>query len=179
MRKLIHLLFVLVFLTACNTSGNTEENNTETATTENVASTENSEQEEVRVGEWLSKGEEISPEGAIDIEAFKTKIEGQTEINTKLETKIMSCCQKKGCWMKVDLGDGEEMRVTFKDYGFFVPLDATGMDVIMEGKAYYDTTSVEMLQHYAEDAGESPEAIAEITEPKLELAFEATGVLLK
>jgi hypothetical protein len=77
------------------------------------------------------------------------------------------------------LGDGEEMRVTFKDYGFFVPLDAAGKTVIMEGKAYYDTTSVDMLRHYAEDAGESPEEIEKITEPKLELAFEATGVLLK
>lgn len=179
MTKFTILMLTAFMIYACNSSENTSESIAEKETVENTEASESTEKGDVEVGEWISKGTQISPEGAIDIATFKTEIEGKTSMDTKLETKINSCCQKKGCWMKVDLGDGEEMRVTFKDYGFFVPLDAEGMDVIMEGKAYYDTTSVEMLQHYAEDAGESPEAIAEITEPKLELAFEATGVLLK
>ena len=39
--------------------------------------------------------------------------------------------------------------------------------------------SVADLKHYAEDAGKSPEEIAKITEPSIEFAFEANGVLLK
>mgnify|MGYP006180751099 CR=1 FL=1 len=54
--------------------------------------------------------------------------------------------------MRVDLGDGKEMKVTFKDYGFFVPLESAGKPVIMQGEAYYDTLSIEELKHYAEDA---------------------------
>ena len=99
--------------------------------------------------------------------------------NVKIQANINSCCQKKGCWMMVDLGNGEEMRVTFKDYGFFVPLNSEGSEVIMRGKAFMQETSVDDLKHYAEDAGKSEEEIAAITEPEFSLAFEADGVLIK
>ena len=39
--------------------------------------------------------------------------------------------------------------------------------------------SVADLKHYAEDAGKSEDEIAKITEPKIEYAFEANGVLIK
>lgn len=98
---------------------------------------------------------------------------------TKVTGKIVEVCQAKGCWMKLDLGDGQTMRVTFKDYGFFVPKDSKGREVIIEGVAMKIMTSVEDLQHYATDAGKSAEDIAQITEPQAELAFEAVGVLMK
>lgn len=72
----------------------------------------------------------------------------------QVEGKIVEVCQKKGCWMELQLDNSETMRVTFKDYAFFIPKDAAGKTVIMEGYAYNDTTSVQMLRHYAED-GES------------------------
>ena len=68
--------------------------------------------------------------------------------------------------------------VRFKDYGFFMPLDIAGREVIMNGKAFYQTTSVDDLRHYAEDAGKSQEEIDAITEPKRELAFLADCVIL-
>jgi hypothetical protein len=71
------------------------------------------------------------------------------------------------------------MRVTFKDYGFFVPKDSKGKEVVIEGIAMRKVTPVDELRHYAEDAGKSPEEVAAITEPVQELAFEAVGVLLK
>jgi hypothetical protein len=52
-------------------------------------------------------------------------------------------------------------------------------EVILEGKAFVQITSVEELQHYAEDAGKNKEEIAAIVAPKKEFAFEATDVLLK
>jgi len=69
--------------------------------------------------------------------------------------------------------------VRFKDYGFFMPLDSQGKQVIVEGKAFVKITPVDELQHYAEDAGKSKEEIAKITEPRKEFAFEANGVLIK
>ena len=53
----------------------------------------------------------------------------------------------------------------FKDYGFFMPTDAAGKEVIVDGKAFVNEVSVADLKHYAEDAGKSPEEIAKITEP--------------
>ena len=82
--------------------------------------------------------------------------------------------------MKLPAGEGEEtIMVRFKDYGFFMPLDANGKEVIVEGKAFVTEVSVADLKHYAEDAGKSAEEIKKITEPKMELAFEANGVLMK
>jgi hypothetical protein len=99
-------------------------------------------------------------------------------LNSKLRGTIAEVCSKKGCWMKLDMGGGQEVRVTFKDYGFFMPLNASG-EVVVNGKAFVSETSVDDLRHYAEDAGKTPEEIAAITQPERTFAFEADGVLLK
>jgi len=103
----------------------------------------------------------------------------QKEIAIKLEAPIDAVCQKKGCWMDLKTADGKSMRVTFKDYAFFVPKDATGKTAIVEGVAKIEETSVADLQEYAKDAGKSDEEIAAITSPKEELVFEASGVIIK
>jgi hypothetical protein len=72
------------------------------------------------------------------------------------------------------------MRVTFKDYGFFVPKEGMeGKEVVFEGVAKRKVTDVDMLKHFAEDAGKSQEEIDAITEPKVELTFVANGVIIK
>ena len=101
-------------------------------------------------------------------------------INLKFNANIKEVCSKKGCWMTLPAGNNDEtIMVRFKDYGFFMPLDAAGKDVIVAGKAFVNELSVADLKHYAEDAGKSSEEIANITEPAMEFAFEANGVLLK
>lgn len=98
---------------------------------------------------------------------------------TQLTGKIVEVCQAKGCWMKVDLTNGEQVFVKFKDYGFFVPLDAAESNVVMKGKAFIEEMSVDEQKHYAEDEGATKEAIAKITTPKKTLRFEADGVLIE
>ena len=100
-------------------------------------------------------------------------------INSKMNGKVNEVCQSKGCWMKVDLEDGQQVMVKFKDYGFFVPKDIAGKEVIINGKAFVNEVPVDEQRHYAEDAGKSEEEIAAITEPKRTFSFEADGVLLK
>lgn len=124
-------------------------------------------------------GDTITADGAITPAELLVKMENTDKFTGKVETVINSCCKKKGCWMRVDLGDGKEMKVTFKDYGFFVPLESAGKPVIMQGEAYYDTLSIEELKHYAEDAGKTEAEIDAINAPEPVLAFEATGVIIK
>lgn len=102
----------------------------------------------------------------------------QDTVATTLRGEVNEVCQAKGCWMTIAAGPDETMMVKFKDYGFFMPKDISGREVVMNGKAYYQTTSVDELRHYAEDAGKSADEIAEITEPKRELRFLADGVQL-
>jgi hypothetical protein len=70
------------------------------------------------------------------------------------------------------------MMVKFKDYGFFMPKDIAGRQVVLQGIAYREVTSVDELRHYAEDAGKSAEEIQKITAPKEELKFMAAGAVL-
>ena len=95
----------------------------------------------------------------------------------KVQGTIKEVCSKKGCWMTLDLGGEKDLMVRFKDYGFFMPLDAKG-EVIINGYATISETSVEELRHYAEDAGASELEIEAIVEPELTYSFEADGVLL-
>lgn len=130
---------------------------------------------------YASFGDEIEADGALTAselaEKFKTMKAGDT-LFTKVSAKINEVCSKKGCWMRLDLENEEEVMVRFKDYGFFMPLNASG-DVIINGKAFVTVISVDELRHYAEDAGKSTEEIAAITTPEKTYAFEADGVLLK
>jgi hypothetical protein len=83
--------------------------------------------------------------------------------------------------MNVELGNGEVMKVTFKDYAFFVPTDnamMAGKEVIMQGTAKFATISVEDQKHYAEDGGATKAEMDAIKEPKNEITFEANGVLV-
>jgi len=125
-------------------------------------------------------GEKIEASNALTADEFLTEMNGSDSSSLKMEATIIETCEKKGCWMTLDLGDGQEMRVTFKDYGFFVPTDSVeGRPVVIEGFARKTVTDVETLKHFAEDAGKSESEIAQITEPKKELTFVATGVAIK
>lgn len=126
-------------------------------------------------------GNKIDDAGAIPVENLVAMAsEGNIPSeNIKITGKVDEVCQAKGCWLSMVKPDGSKMRVTFKDYAFFVPKDCSGKTAVMEGRAFMDTTSVEDLQHYAKDAGKSEEEIAKITSPEIELAFEAEGVIIK
>jgi hypothetical protein len=69
--------------------------------------------------------------------------------------------------------------VKFKDYGFFMPKNIVGKEVVLEGEALVKEVSVKQLQHYAKDAGKPEEEIRQITKPKKELQFVASGVLVR
>ncbi|MGB1308923.1 MAG: DUF4920 domain-containing protein [Oceanihabitans sp.] len=163
-----YLLFTLLFslLIACKK----DTKNTETVTEkENIEKT------------YKSFGKEIIPDDAINAKSmanhYKTMMAGDS-INTKLTAKVDEVCQAKGCWMKLNLDNGEQVMVKFKDYGFFMPKNIAGKEVIINGKAYVNEVPVEELRHYAEDAGKTTEEIAAITESKKTFSFEADGVLL-
>ena len=99
-------------------------------------------------------------------------------LNIKLAGTVEKVCQMKGCWMTLRLPDNETMMVKFKDYGFFVPKDIDGREVIVRGKAFVEEVSVDDQKHYAKDEGLSDEDIAAISQPKKSISFEADAVLI-
>lgn len=125
-------------------------------------------------------GEKIEAKDYLAFDELLNALDDKEEIDVKLKARVESVCQAKGCWMNLvpDKPLGKEVFVKFKDYGFFMPKDIAGEEVIVEGKAYRELTSVEELRHYAEDEGLAKEEIAKITEPKEEIKFMASGVAL-
>lgn len=132
--------------------------------------------------EYESFGAKISPRGSfsssIMLEKYENLRSGDT-INEKFKTTINSVCQVKGCWMVLELPGVDDVRVKFADYGFFVPKDIIGKEVIVRGKAFVEVTSIEEQKHFAKDAGKSIDEIVSIREPEKSFGFIADGVLIK
>ena len=124
-------------------------------------------------------GEKITEEDVATPAEFFDVLTEKGNVQTKVRGEVTGVCQMKGCWMTVNVGNGREMMVKFKDYSFFVPKDISGQTVVVAGEALMDTVSVEDQRHYAEDAGQSEEEIRAITEPKVQLSFVADGVIVK
>lgn len=125
-------------------------------------------------------GESFTPENVIDIPALLAQLASQDTVLATVKGNVESVCKKKGCWMNL-APEGmvdQEIFVKFKDYGFFMPLDCEGKEMIMHGKAFKEVTTVEELQHYAEDEGKSKEEIEAITQPIEEYKFVADGVIM-
>jgi hypothetical protein len=112
------------------------------------------------------------------LKKYKKLKKGDTLV-VQFESNIKSVCKKKGCWMKMELARDDNSFVKFKDYGFFVPLNADNSVAIVKGKAFVDVESVEELRHYAKDGGKSAAEIAKITKPEVTYAFTAEGVYIK
>jgi hypothetical protein len=106
--------------------------------------------------------------------AHPERYEGQTVV---VEGPVAEVCQVKGCWLV--LRDGERwMRVTFKDYGFFVPKDCVGRAARIEGVFTVKKVSVAQARHYLEDAGRHEDA-AQVTAPVETPTLVASGVELR
>jgi hypothetical protein len=136
----------------------------------------------INTNDYASFGEKFKVERVYNksemLKKYKKLKKGDTLV-VQFESNIKSVCKKKGCWMKMELAGDDNSFVKFKDYGFFVPLNADNSVAIVKGKAFVDVESVESLKHYAKDAGKSAAEIAKITKPEVTYAFTAEGVYIK
>lgn len=164
MKKYFLIFPCVIILFSCGSKGKSKTDNTTDST---------------QVSTQSFFGDTISDEGAIDGANLISMMRNQDSANVKVKAKISEVCQKKGCWMDVELAEGKLMTVRFKDYGFFVPKDAGGKETVIEGTVRREIQTVEWLKHKAEDAGKTKEEIDAITQPDTSLSFEAFGVIIK
>ena len=125
-------------------------------------------------------GDTLDVSSAVEINQITNEMgAGKDSVYATFLAPINSICQKKGCWMELDLGNGENALVRFKDYGFFVPMDATGEIAVVEGAMTIDTLDVDWLRHQASDAGKSDSVIASINAFEISYSILAAGVALE
>jgi hypothetical protein len=124
-------------------------------------------------------GDVVKEAGVVTPAILLQKVETSGTFTGKVSGQIKEVCTSKGCWFVMELSNGSSMRVTFKDYGFFIPTNSQGFPITIDGIATLTETDVKTLRHYAEDQGKSKEEVEAITAPKKEITFEASGALIK
>jgi hypothetical protein len=164
MKNLLFLFITTLFVISCNESKSKDTTQKDQEVQTNFTS----------FGDLITSDNVISQDDMVV--NYQSLTPGDT-LDVKFKAEVNSVCQSKGCWMRVALGQNQAM-VKFKDYGFFMPKDLAGQEVIMQGKAFVAEVSVDEQRHYAEDAGKTPEEVLAITEPKKTLSFESSGVLV-
>lgn len=99
--------------------------------------------------EVLVRGEKIR--GQTKVELAKL-LEGASDFDGKevvVEGPVRQACTKKGCWMELGAaGKSPGVRVTFKNYGFFVPLDSAGRTAVVEGLVKVADLSEARAKHF-------------------------------
>jgi hypothetical protein len=126
----------------------------------------------------LKFGDDIANEKITINSKIETLYKSKEKFNTSFKAKVKDVCQMKGCWIKLDIGNNNEVMVSFKDYAFFVPKDIKGKDVMVSGEAYTRTIPIKELKHYARDRGDSETIIESIKKPKEVYSLTAKGVIL-
>jgi hypothetical protein len=101
----------------------------------------------------------------------------------RLAGRIDAVCPKRGCWLTLRQGK-TLLRARFVESGectkgFFVPRDAAGHDVILEGTVHQEELSEEKARHYLKDGGASEAEINKIIGPQKALVIVCTGVAIK
>ena len=99
MKNILVILLLVAFVFGCKNEQKTDGN---TTVNEEIA--------------YASFGDKIEAEGAIGAaelaEKYKALAEGDTLV-TKVTAKINEVCSTKGCWMRLDLENNEEVMVRF------------------------------------------------------------------
>jgi len=97
----------------------------------------------------------VSAEAAIPLGELVGAGEEYLGREITLTTRIAKVCRKKGCFFIARDGDATA-RITFKDYGFFIPTDSAGKEVLLNGTFERREITDAQAKHYRKDLGEAP-----------------------
>jgi hypothetical protein len=124
-------------------------------------------------------GQPLTPAAPIAIAAVLASPDRFASTAVTVEGAVRKACTRKGCWMELAESAREGTpgcRVTFKNYGFFVPTDSAGARARVQGQVEVGMLSASAVRHYEEEgaafAGKQPDGTAR------EVRLVATGVQL-
>jgi hypothetical protein len=127
----------------------------------------------------LRRGEKLSGAPKVGLGALLKSPQQHDGKKVLLEGTVRKACERKGCWMELaEAGDakGPGVRVTFKNYGFFVPVDSAGKKAKVEGTVKVADLSDETAKHYESEGATVPRG----TDGKpREIQLVASGVELR
>lgn len=116
-----------------------------------------------------------SPTAALaDVLTSPDKFAGQ---RVTVEGAVRAACTRKGCWMELSESPDAASpgcRVTFKDYGFFVPTDSAGSKARVEAQVETKQIKPEMVAHLESEGAKFADKAADGSAREVRLV--ATGV---
>lgn len=135
-------------------------------------------QEPVSAQKGVTYGAGTNTEGVLVSADLLSSRMQKDKFSGKVTGKVIEVCLEKGCWMKLEKADGSSLTVKFKDYKFFMPKDIVGKEVVLEGYAMVKEVTAEQQKSLAKESGKSAADIENIKDPKREVQFVASGVLV-
>jgi len=110
--------------------------------------------------DWkLTRGEPIKGVPCVKLADLLAKPQEHDGKTVLIEGHVRKACERKGCWMELATAKdakGAGLRVTFKDYGFFVPLDSAGSEARVEGVVKVADLSEDRAKHYESEGAIVP-----------------------
>ena len=127
--------------------------------------------------EVITRGSVLGDSLLVSLGDVMKDVDAYLDTPVTVEGSVTRVCQMKGCWMELTADDDtSSVRVTFKDYGFFVPTDSQGWVARLEGVFETNEFSEADADHLI---AEGVELIRNSDGTATELSFVAAGVELR
>lgn len=99
--------------------------------------------------ERSSYGAALTEQPATRLEALLASPDEYAGKTVLVEGRVRRACSRKGCWLEIakDASEGAACRVTFKDYGFFVPTDSAGALARVQGTVELTQVKRAQVEH--------------------------------
>ena len=125
----------------------------------------------------VRRGAEVGDSPTVDLKDVLAAPEVYLGRSVTVEGKVDKVCQMKGCWLGLmPPGEGGGVRVTFENYGFFVPKDSMGWMARLEGKFVREELSKREVDHLV---GEGATLAREADGTAVQVSFVARAVELR
>lgn len=127
-----------------------------------------------------SYGDPLKPARAVALSEVLAAPDDYAGKTVTVEGRVRRACRKKGCWMEIaeSMDEGNQgARVTFKDYGFFVPTDSAGSAATVQGVVSVKKVEPGEVKHLESDGAHFAKKYDDGS--AREIRLEATGVQLK
>lgn len=125
----------------------------------------------------IHRGAEFGDSPAVDLKVVLADPAVHLGRSVVVEGKVDKVCQMKGCWLELMPADETRgVRVTFEDYGFFVPKDSMGWMARLEGKFVREELSKRDVDHLV---GEGATLTRQPDGTAVQISFVARAVELR
>lgn len=122
-------------------------------------------------------GEKIKGTDIVDVAKVLDDPDRFADKPVLVQGRVRAACTKKGCWMELSPSMEKEAagsRVTFKDYGFFVPTTSAGKIACVEGVVATKRVSPEEVKHMEAEGGRFTKKMSDGSAREVRIV--ATGV---